>query len=221
MKSKGIANINRIHPLETLTVRTKYYDNPTIVDIFHTEPKRWAYWWSWRESQRIIKTSMIHPLGIMNVCSRFYGKISKSCWEERQRRPLPTTDRSHNYYGCVNMVFWGLVITTYSFFFLGEQSSWDCMFHLFPRKTLHTQFFCLFVIIDINRQGEACLKVVTTYLQGRKYLDWLLLHCYVGILGGKMRMSPQKKYCVNMFSLSWCSTPLLSYWMCLLKIKHN
>ena len=67
MKNTGSANIRGSHPLENLTDRTKCYDNPTIVHIW--------------ENQRIIKASMIPPLGIMNVCSRFHGKISNSCWE--------------------------------------------------------------------------------------------------------------------------------------------
>ncbi len=54
----------------------------------------------------------------------------------------------------------------------------------------HTQWFCLFVFIDIDSHREAWLEVVITYLQGRKCRDWLPLHCYTG---RKVRINPRKK----------------------------
>ncbi len=37
-----------------------------------------TWWWRWRKSERI--TIRIHPQGTLNICRKFHGNPSKSCW---------------------------------------------------------------------------------------------------------------------------------------------
>lgn len=173
-----------------MTVGTIFHDNALFVEIFQSEPKLST---SWR----------IHPLGTIN--KRFHDKTSNSCWEELSL----CLNRSHKYYGCWRalLLVWHNVnlLKGLSCFSLGSSPKG---FILVLRKMHHTQHVCFFVIIDIDSQGEAWLKVVTAYLQGRKCREWLLLHCHKSIVGGNIKFN---------------CTPILSYlgWMCMLWIKYS
>lgn len=147
---------------------------------------------------------------------KFHEKTSNSCWEELS---LCLTNRSHKYYSCwraLSLVWHNVnLLKGLSCFSLGSSPKG---FILVLREMHRTQHACFFVIIDIDSQGEAWLKVVTAYLQGRKCREWLLLHCHIGILGGNMRQT------IYVFIiLKFNCTPVLSYlgWMCMLWIKYS
>ncbi len=55
--------------------------HPIAVKTFHSEPQIWTSWWRERKSQAITKVIMIHPLGIMNVSTKFCANPWTRCWD--------------------------------------------------------------------------------------------------------------------------------------------
>ncbi len=53
--------------------------HPIVVEIIRTKPKMPTSQWRWRKSQWITKVIRIHPLGSMNVCTKFHSNPFNSC----------------------------------------------------------------------------------------------------------------------------------------------
>ncbi len=65
----------------------KYNGNlPTVVETFHLKPQMSTSWCHYRKSRQITKAIRIHPLGKMNVCTKFCGTPSSRCGDISQNK---------------------------------------------------------------------------------------------------------------------------------------
>lgn len=53
--------------------------HPIVVRTFQSNINR--HKWHWSLNQGITKVNNIHPLGSMNVCTKFHGNWFNSCWD--------------------------------------------------------------------------------------------------------------------------------------------